>query len=163
MKGQRIVALALGAFFGLAPAAPATAADPKPGAQSPQSTGAQPARTKQQATAFALKVTKVTFAGPGLNWVAQPGVEYAQDTAPGEYSVTVQVKNPSAQPSPKGAKKCRIEVKGGLPKGTYDLSYNATFLVPVSKLDPGQDINACYQKLTLTDPGKYFMYVYLKP
>ncbi|MBI4255038.1 MAG: hypothetical protein HY616_08190, partial [Candidatus Rokubacteria bacterium] len=76
MKGQRIVALVFGAFLGLTLAGPATAADPKPGTQLPQSKSAAPRQTKQQATAFALKVTKVTFAGPGLNWVAQPGVEY---------------------------------------------------------------------------------------
>ena len=54
-------------------------------------------------------------------------------------------------------------MKGGLPKGTYGVSFNGTFLVPVSKLNPGEDLNACYQKMTLTDPGKYFIYVSLKP
>ena len=163
MKGQRIVALAFGAFLGLTLAGPATAADPKTGAQLPQSKSAEPRQTKQQATAFALKITKVTFAGPGLNWVPQPGVEYAQVETAGEYSVTVQVKNPSAQPSPKGAKKCRIEVKGGQPKGTYGVTFNGTFMVNVEKLGPGEELNACFQKMTLTDKGKYFIYVSLKP
>jgi len=38
--------------------------------------------------------------------------------------------------------------------------------VDVSRLTPpggGEDSNACHQKLTLTDPGRYFIYVSLTP
>ena len=161
MKAQRIVALAFGAFLGLALAGPATAAGPKAG-QIPKSPSVETPQTKAQATAFALKITKVSFSGRGLNWVAQPGLDYAPVTQPGEYRVTVKVKNPSANSSPKGAKKCEIHVQGGQQTG-YVYSYNHIFTVDVAKLNPGADGTACEQKVMVTDIGHYFISVYLKP
>jgi len=136
----------------LALASPAVAAEKTPLTQQPQ------ALPKPQ-----LSVEKVEFSGQGKVWNLTP-TDYALVDSPGVYEVRVLVKNAGPGNSPKGAKKCQIQVVGGKQVGTYGWSYNKTFQADVPALAPNEKKN-CYVKLepNLTDTGKYWVYAGLKP